>query len=239
MKKLLFLLFPIFSYGQAVITESGLAGNFNTAGVSGFIRTKTAGELYILFVGISNAGGTPATASISGSSETWTELGSAGGALNSTSGKRVQAFRFYATSTLTSNVTNISYTGSQDGTWVMLYVITNVVVTGSNGADAIVQVVTATDNATIQPTITMSGLLNRASVLTGWINDVNPPTGTPESGWSETEDNGFAIPDTGGYIMTRENTADNTPSWSAGSLSNWAGMAIEFRALGRRTVIIN
>jgi hypothetical protein len=123
----------------------------------------------------------------------------------------------------------------------VVYEITNVLTTGTNGADAIVQVVTAPDNATIHPTITMASLGARASVITGWMNDINPPAGTAESGWSETEDDGFATPDRGGYSMVRQNTSDNTPSWAEGGglFSNWAGIAIELRASGRRSSIIN
>ena len=242
MKKLLFILFlfPVIANGQAAITEIVIGGNFSTGGHASFTWTKTAGVLYIVIYGTVRSGATPATVSLSGSGETWTELGSAGGALNTTTQGRVQAFRFLCTSTVTQ-ATSVSYSGTQEGGWFGVYQITNVITTGTNGADAITQVVTATDNATQHPSITMAALGGRASVLTGWINDINPNSGSAESGWTITEDGGFATPTTGGVVMKRENTTDNTPSWAEGGglFSNWAGIAIEFSSSNRRRVIVN
>jgi len=243
MKKLLFILFlsPLISNGQAVITEIISGGNFNTGGIANSGWTKLAGSLYIVFVGISNDAGTPGTVALTGTGETWTELGSAGGALNTTVQVRVQAFRFYDAVGVGANTTTFTVTGTQTGMWFNTYRITNVLTSGSNGADAIVQVVTASDNATIHPSITMAALSARASVLTAWTNDLNPSSGAAESGWTITEDGGYATPTVGGLVMKRENTSDNTPSWAEGGglFSNWAGIAIELKSRSRRNVIIN
>jgi len=238
MKKLLFLLFPIFSYGQATITAIVTSGNFTTGQSVSFTQTKTVGRLYIVVVGISNGGGTPATVALTGTSETWTELGTAGGALNTTVQARVQAFRFNCTSTLINNVTSFTFTGSLDGDWFIVYEITNVLTTGTNGADAIVQVVASNNNSDTNPTITMASLSGRASVIAVFTNDLNPFNGTVESGWTEDEDDGFATPNRGGYAMSRQNTSDNTPSVTVAS-SSWAGFAIELRASFRRIIITN
>jgi len=240
MKKLLFILFlfPMAGFGQSI---GYLQASFETAGIgvmSGF--TMTAGRLYIFIVGTSNAGGTPATISLTGTGQTWTQIGTAGGALNTTSGKRVQAFRFAPGSNNTNQV-DFNISGTQDGMWAIIYEITNVLVTGTNGSDGVVQVVTGSDNATIHPSITMASLQSRATVLTGWINDINPNSGAAESGWSEHFDTGYSTPTTGCYTMYRINTTDNTPSWAEGGglFSNWAGIAIELAPSGRRSSIIN
>jgi hypothetical protein len=120
-----------------------------------------------------------------------------------------------------------------------VFLITGANVTGTNGSNGIIQSPTATSNAVIQPSITMSALQGGSGVLAGWINDFNPPTGTAESGWTEANDAGYATPTTGGYFLIRNNSGDNTPSWTAGSLSNWAGIAIEFKSAFRRIVITN
>jgi hypothetical protein len=235
MRKILFILlfFPVISNGQASITAVVSSTNFTTGQSVSFSLTKTAGRLYVVVVGVSNGGGTPATVSLSGTGETWTEIGSAGGALNTTVQARIQAFRFNCTSTLPSNTTSFSFSGSLDGDWFIVYEVTNVLTTGTNGADAIVQVVTSSNNSDTNPTITMTALSGRASVLAAFMNNINPFGGTAESGWSEDEDDGFSTPDRGGYSMTRYNTTDNTPSVTVSS-SNWAGIAIEFKAAGRR-----
>ncbi len=238
MKKLLFLLFPVFSYGQITVTRVSLSGTFVGGGshVTSQSFTMDAGKLYITFVGCSNAGGTPATASISGTGQTWTELWTSGGAVNASSHKRIQAFIFAPSST-NSNATSISYSGTADGTFVETYVATGCVVTGTNGADAIVQAAGGQSNSA-NPSSTLGALQSRAAVLFAVINDANPFTGTPESGWTEGTDNGYASPTTGGYIMYRTNTTDNTPTVTAAS-SNWAGFVIELRASGRRVSVIN
>jgi hypothetical protein len=228
-KYLIILLFPFSVSGQIVFTNTN--SGFSTTGIGSVLGpTLTAGKFYIMFAGTSNGAGTPATVSLSGTGQTWTEIGTAGGALNSTSGKRVQAFRYYATSTTTSDIT-FSYTGTQDGGWCALYEVAGAVTTGTNGADAIVQTVTNTDNATQHPNISLAALQSRAGVIAGWINDVNPPAGTAEASWTESIDGGYATPDTGGYVMYRSSTSDNTPSWTAGTFSNWAGIGIEVKAL--------
>lgn len=241
MKKILsvLMLIPMLSISQPTITKIVLGSNFNTTGFGGFGWTKQADVLYIIIICTTNAGGTPATISLTGSGETWTELGTSGGV--EFQNKRLQAFRWYCTSNVGLQNTSVNYTGSgvQDGGWFSVHQVANADFGGTNGENAIVQVVTATDAATQHPNITMSALLNRASVLAGFMNDVNPPTGTNESGWSESEDGGYNDPVTGGYVIRRNNTNDNTPSWTAGAFSNWAGIAIEFKAAGRRVKITN
>lgn len=232
MKKILLILlfYPVLTYSQPQITKVAIAGTFSTTGIGGLNFTKNAGLLYIIFAGTSNSAGTPATVSLSGTGQTWTEIGSAGGVVNTTAGKRIQAFRFAPTIDNGDN-TSFTYTGTQDGGWCIVFSVAFCDMSGTNGENAIAQVVTATDDATIQPSITMASLRPKASVLAAWINDVNPPTGTADAPWIENTDDGYATPSTGGYALSKDGVTDNTPSWTAGALSNWAGMAIEFTVL--------
>ena len=236
MKRLLFLLFPVFSYGQIVIQEYSVG--FQTLGI-GSISSKTyeAGHLYIIFAGISNSS-TPATVSLSGGSTTWTEIGGAGGVLNGSSFRRIQAFRYAPASNTTTSIT-ITYTGSQDGGFAVGYDITNVDVGGTNGSNAIVGFQVGS-GCGANPSLTMAALSStgRNAVLSSFINSVNPFGGSPESGWTEYEDNGYAIPDTGGYVMYRIGTTDNTPTVTIGA-GCWAGMAMELKANNRRIIITN
>lgn len=233
MKKLIFLLFPVFSYGQ--ITVSEYAGGYSTSGVASISsKTYEAGHVYFIFAGTTNSA-TPATVSISGGSTSWTLVTS----IISTDGlMRLEVFRYAPASNTTTGLT-ISYTGSQNGGFSLGYDITGAQVTGTNGSDAIVQSVTDGASTSANPTITMAAISNpRNAVICGFINNANPFGGTPESGWTEEEDNGYNTPNTGGYVMYRLITSDNTPTVTAAS-STWAGIAIEIRASGRRIITTN
>ncbi len=233
MRKLLTILFliPVICFGQMTITSSNNA--FNSAGIGTIVSpTLTAGRLYIMIVGVSNDLGVPATVTLSGTGQTWTLIDQ----IVSSSSRRIAAYRYAATSTTTSNI-SFSYTGTQDGAWCAMFEVVGAVMTGTNGSDAIVQAPTSNTGGP-DPTITMSALLNRASVIMAFSNNVNPFTGTAESGWTEVLDNGYGTPDMGAYVMYRNNTSDNTPTVTAAS-TDWAGIAIELRASGRKNTNID
>lgn len=233
MKRLLFILFPVFSYGQITIAEYTVG--FQTLGI-GSISSKTyeAGHLYIIFAGTTNTT-TPATVSISGGSTTWTEISNI---VSDGSTMRIQAFR-YAPASNTTTALTITYTGSQNGGFTIGYDINGADVTGTNGSNGIVQSVTDAIDASANPTITMAAISSsNNAVLVGFINTLNPFGGTAETDWTEDEDNGYADPTTGGYVMHRLLTTDNTPTVTAAS-SNWAGIAIEIKRSGRRIIITN
>ena len=232
MKKLIFLLFPVFSYGQITFTHK--ASGFSTSGIGSIgSTTYEAGKLYILFAGTTNSS-TPATVSLSGGATSWTLITSI---ISNDGLMRIEAFRYAPASNETAVVT-ITYTGSQNGGYIQVCEITGVDVSGTNGSNAIVQSVTDGASAGTDPTITLAALNGRSGVITGFINNLNPFGGAAESGYVEQHENGYATPTTGGYYMTRVNAGDNTPTVTASS-SNWAGIAIELKALGRRATIIN
>jgi hypothetical protein len=225
----IFILITGVCNGQLSIVNIATS-NYSTSGYGVISLPVTQDNLYIIFVGTSNAGGTPATVSITGAG-TWTEIGTSGGQLNNSGNRRMQAFRQVATSTTTIFPT-VSYSGSQDGGVLYIFRIDGVVITGTNGSDAIVQTVGNSGNSA-NPSVTMSALSNRAGVIMTFISETNPPAGSAESGWTEEHDGGYTVPDTGGYLMHRVNTTDNTPTVTASS-SNWGALAIEFKASGRR-----
>ena len=233
MRKLLTILFfiPVVCFSQMTITPSNIG--FSSTGVGTIVApTLTSGRLYILIVGVSNGAGTPATVSLTGTGQTWTLIDQ----IVSTSDRRIAAYRYAPTSTTTSDI-NFSYTGTQDGAWCTLFEIVGSVTSGTNGSDAIVQAPTSNTGGP-DPTIAMSALLNRASVIIAFTNNVNPFNGTVESGWTEAIDNGYGTPDTGAYAMYRNNTSDNTPTVTASS-TDWAGIAIEIKAAGRKNTNID
>jgi len=235
MKKILFLLFPIISYGQMTIT--GVSNGYQTLGIaSAGTGAYAVGDFFIAFCGTTNSGGTPATVSLAGTSQTWTQIGSA---LNISGDYRIQAFRWAATTSAGSGTINVTYTGTQDGGWMIVLKVTGADVTGTNGSNGIVQFANDAQNTDANPDITMSVISNsRNSVVCGFINNQNPFGGGPESSWTEYGEGGYNTPTTGGYTMYRTGTTDNTPTVTA-SASNWAGIAIELKASGRRIIITN
>ncbi len=228
----IFLLACNVSYGQIVITA--FSGQTTTSDGSAFGYTGTTftqGHLYLFVAGTT---GTPNAGSITSSTLTWTSVVSVGDAT-----RRLQVFRCMPSSTVTGEDVSIgSFGGASTGFTKYIYDITGVVTTGTNGSDAIVQAVTNTGAASADPSITMAAISNgRNAVATFWFNSLNPFGGTPESGWTEGRDLGYATPDAGDYYMYRYNTTDNTPTVTAAS-SDWAGIAIELQSAARRRINI-
>ncbi len=234
MKKLLFLLFPIFSYGQITIDKAILPLETHSTDILSTSTNPavfTAGHLYIVF---SAATGATNAASCTGTTLTWTSIIATG---NST--RRMAIFYCMpASTTSSSEVITVGYglagtTGYAFGVWDVTGVPTT-----SSGADAIVQS-TSGGTTGADPSLTLSALQNgRSAVISFFFNDANPFGGSAESGWTEDFDNGYTIPTAGTYVMSRKTTTDNTPSVTASS-STWIGVAFELRASGRRVTIIN
>ncbi len=233
MKKLIFLLFPVFSYGQITINKTFVTVSSittNAISVQSNPLTYTVGKLYIMF---SAATGATNTGSSTSTTLTWTQIVATG---NST--RRINVFYCMPSSTATSEQAGVSWgvagtTGYDFGIWEVSGVPTT-----SSGADAIVQSVSGGTTGT-NPTLTLSGLLNsHSAVISYFFNDANPFGGTAESGWTEDVDDGYSSPTAGGYAMSRINTTDNTPTVTASS-STWIGVAFELRASGRRVSVIN
>lgn len=230
MKKFLGILLFISSVCNGQISFSHTQSGFSTTGI-GSISSATyeAGKLYILFAGTTNPT-SPATVSLSGGATVWTEIANV---VSDGDNMRIQAFRYAPASNETTAVT-VTYTGSQNGGYIQLVTITGADVTGTNGSNAIVQAVTDAIDANANPTITLAAFTSsRNAAIAGFINNTNPFGGAAESGWVEQHENGYDTPATGGYYMTRVDAADTTPTVTAAS-SNWAGIAIEIKASGRR-----
>ena len=238
MKKLIFLLFPVFSYGQVTLAPTAQFGYTYSTTAFGVVnsQTYTAGKLYICIIMRVDATAV-ADFALTGTSSTWTEIANVTAITTATDLARLKVYRYAPASDVTEGL-SISNAGSQDGAVGVIYEITGTINTGSNGADAIVQIVTDAQDANANPTITMAALNPKNTVVAFFGNDVNPFGATEESGWAKLSENGFTVPTTGGVFISRHRTSDNTPSVTA-SASNWVGVAIELNSSGRRAVIIN
>lgn len=237
MRKLLVILslcFCIKSNSQISINTAFTGYTTSTTDVSAFghaNKTYTAGRLY-LFIGSTT--GTANAGTISGTtSSTWTSIVDIG---NST--RRIQIFRFMPSTTIVNETVNLgTFGGSSTGYTTVILEISGVDQSGTNGSGAIYQTVTGGTTGT-DPSITMAATSTNNGIITFFYNDANPFGGTPESGWTEVNDDGYSTPSAGGYTMTRINTTDNTPTVTAAS-STWIGAAIEIKSGLRRIIITN
>jgi hypothetical protein len=227
MRKILTILFLLPFFASAQITVTSVNSAFNSAGVGTVVgQAFVTGRLYIMYVGVSNNAGTPATVALTGTGQTWTLIDEL---VTDQGNHRIATYRFACVSSTTQNIT-FGYTGTQDGSWFSLLEVTGTDNGGTNGSNAIVQVVKDALDATADPTVTMAAISStRNAVLFGFCSNANPPGGTPESGGVEDADNGYNTPTTGGYTYHRLSTTDNTPIVTAAS-SNWAAIGIELKS---------
>lgn len=237
MRKLLVILLisPLFSYGQIVINTNPSDYTYSTNAIGAVPSyTYTAGKFYLMIHLRVRAASTPTDFTVTGTSSTWTQIANVTGVTTANDFFRIKVHHYAPGSNVTEAL-SISGGGLDEGSIIVLYEITGVLVTGTNGSDAIVQIVTDAQDASANPTITMAALSanGRNTVVAFFGNDVNPFGSTPESGWTELSEGGFSTPTTGGVFIQRNTTTDNTPSVTA-SASNWVGVAIELASSGRR-----
>jgi hypothetical protein len=234
MRKLIFLFLLAFSnYVSAQISigwVSPLSATTSNASSFGYSSaTLLPGKLYF-FIGITTGTTNPGT--LSSTTQTWSSIVSIGDAT-----RRLQIFRCMPTTTVTGEAINLSsFGGGSTGYIVGLMEVSGVVTTGTNGADAIIQTVTAGPTTSANPSITMAAISsNRNSVIAIFGNNTNVFGGAQEAGWNEDSDIGYNTPISGGYMMSRHLTTDNTPSITVSS-TTWLGAAIELNEASIRKV---
>jgi hypothetical protein len=233
MKKLLFILLlsPVFCFGQIVITNDFLTTSQTTNATSFGLGPATfdAGKLYIL---VAQTTGTTNDGTVSSTTLTWTSIGSAGNSTN-----RIQLFRCLPGSTASGETVTVgTFGGGSTGYSIGIYEITGVVTTGTNGADAIVQVVSTGPTTSNNPSLEMGAISNpQNAIMTFWSNNTNPFGGTPASGWTEIVDGGYETPTTGYYEMRRIGTTDAIPTVTAAS-STWIGIVFELQSSASRRI---
>jgi len=243
MKRLFYLILFFtsskYDYAQVVINETAQGTYTYSTSALGVVssQTYTAGRFYLLIHMRVRAASTPTDFTVTGTSSTWTEIANVTGVPTANDFFRLKVFRYAPASNVTESL-SMSGGGLDEGSVVVLLEITGVPVTGTNGSNAIVQIVTGSADASANPSITMAALSGAGNtVLAFFGNDVNPFGAAPETDWSELSESGFNTPTTGGVFIKRDKTTDNTPSVTA-SASNWIGVAIELRG-GRRIINVN
>lgn len=222
MKKLLFILlfFALKAQGQTINFSNSDATATPGAVVTINSSTYVASRTYIFLVGTFAASTPTDNPTISSGGLTLTKRGTQAGGFN-------DRWIIYTADVPSDVTTAITFTFAESqNTKVSIIYYTDLNVSRSYA-------VAGATGSTADPSISLTA--RTASVISAFSNNANPFTGTPESGWTEDVDAGFATP-TGRYSMHRDNTTDYTPTVTS-SASNWTGIAIQI--YGRRRIIID
>jgi hypothetical protein len=213
------------------ITFSELLTNNSTANAAEYTTssfTISADKLVLAFVVTSDTVA-PDDHVLSSLHGTWVNIGTTNYNTVATPLKRVTLWRTMSATGGSSTLTN-KFANAATGCSFNVVEFGNVDTSGSQGAGAVVQVGMNAANTTANPTITLAALTGTTNaVFAGFSSPLNPFGGTPESGWTEQFDSGYASPSTSTYGTYRIETTDNTVAVTAGS-TDWGGIAVEIKA---------
>jgi hypothetical protein len=217
-----------------VITHKGSAlatsGVLNPYGWT--LPTPSANGITLLAIANSHSSGA-VTPTVTGAGMTWTQIATIEFNIVGTPTQRLTLFRAL-NSTWTGGSITINF-GAQNPDSLAIWSTdaSGVILTGTNGSDAIVQVNTNADNATFHPVVTLSSAItnNNYAVVAWFANNVNPMAITPDAGWTEIFDSGIATPDMGIATIYDLQTLDNSPSAVEDGpiFTNWGGIAVELK----------
>jgi hypothetical protein len=223
------LLLPIVASSQIVFADklAFTSQTTNATAMSAGPTTFDAGKLYLLVL---QTTGTANDGAISSTTLTWSSVATVGDATN-----RIQIFRCVPGSNVSGETVTVgTFGGGSTGYSFGIYEITGALITGINGGDAFPQSSSTSATTGSNPTINLSSIASeRNTVIAFFSNNANTFGGTPEAGWSEIQDLGYATPTTGYYETRRSSTTDNTVVVTASS-STWIGIALEIQSSGRR-----
>jgi len=145
---------------------------------------------------------------------------------------RLYIFR-YMSNAPTAGVGTFNWSAGGLGCAIRVVQFSNTDTSGSGGSGAIVQSLTATNEAAADPAVTLSALdasgRNAVIVLVG--DDVNNAADiAPETDWTEIAEVAFNTPATGTAFVYRLATTDNTVTTTATS-RDWGIAAVEIKAV--------
>lgn len=174
------------------------------------------------------SGLSPNTPTCSGCGLTWTNVVSRQ-ATSGDASHRITAFR--AMGSPSSGTLTFDFAGQtqNEAVWSVVE-FSNVVVTGSNGADAVVQVNT-NDVSGSSLTVTLSAFSNSKNVAYG-VSSLNALSATITKGGNFTELNTFSTYDS---IESEWAVNQTSVNWTASGSSTFMGIAIEIKTLNSFT----
>ena len=212
------------------ITFSVLGAYTNTANQLSYTNTTAvinANSLALVFI-VSSLASSAGPTNVVGNNCTWVQVtnkafGGGAGQFN------LSVYRTMTNATTATSTIKVDFAASRTGCIIYGLQATNVNIGGANGATAVSQVLSVT-NSTANPTLTLSALASpRSAVVMALGNaDSNGAAGTPESGYTEEMDNGYATPSTGLYIMRAAGLMDVDPLVTQGAQA-YGAIALELK----------
>lgn len=230
---ILFLMLSTIGISQIVIRSLHTVLNSTTDALSFTSPSYQPRRNTVLLGFVINSKGTANNATsrlkpsgASGNGLTWTEIANTPYATN----YQITVFRAATGSTSTAGGFTVNFPGSggqaRQNCIIQVLELNGVDVSGTNGANAIAQIITATGSNS-NPTINLAAISDCGSGVIGVFgNDIDPFNATPETGFTEIFDVGNSNIDIGGYLSYATNTTDNTVRVTRGN-SNWGGIAIQ------------
>lgn len=173
--------------GGSSATAANLTHGNDTGSLSSSVTASVspvANKLLLLTVDIRNGASTNPTApTVTGNGLTWVPIGACNYDSTSSSRRTVRLYRAMGASPTTGAIT-ITYGETEtDASWV-LDQVDGVLTTGSNGADAIVQVVSGTPTTSSPMSITLAALANVANASYGAFGTDGSSGHTAGSGYT-------------------------------------------------------
>lgn len=216
---------PNFTGSNNLSTYSTDAGGPNANG--SFLPNANS-----LVLGFAVVGDTAATGTLTWNDTVPYSFDKIGDYAFSTSAHRLYLFRALRSSwgatarTATLDVTADAGTGCV----IRFAQLSGVDTSGTNGSGAIAQTVSAVNQTSANPALTLAALDAAATsaVMAFFGGVTNPWGGAPETNWTELRDTGFATPSVGLGVYYRLATTDNTVVVTR-TASAWAGVAFEIK----------
>ncbi len=190
--------------------------------------TFTAGRLYLIAAGTSVASAPISTvSSITGATAAFTFVNQKKyGASAPNEVRNVEIWRYAPASTVTETLT-VALSGGSTDTNAVLLEVTGCKVSGTNGADGIVQSLGAGNALATTGLVTLSAFADSNNRPVGWFQHRTNEVGSAGANFIALQTNSWASPSNGGILEWSSTTADATVDATWTTSSNWGGVAVE------------
>lgn len=200
-------------------TTGGTATDGSSFDTASF--TKDANTVTLVAVGLDNGGGAAPTTTIAGLGFTWTEVRNK---LTPGGTRRITLFRAMAETAATGAIT-ITHSGTAQSTNWSVTQFSNVDLTGTNGANAIVQSADASSDAATTLTVTLAAFGSTDNATYGAIQKNGTEVITPGADFTELGENNAE-----GTIQAQwRDVNDTSVDWSWASNHAIAGVGVELK----------
>lgn len=193
---------------------------FTTASIS-----PTGNSLILLAFSVRNGSSTdPTIASVAGNGLTWVLVDSSAWDPDSTSRRKLFVYRAMGASPSTGAITITTDQTETDVSW-SVDEFSNVVTTGANGADAVVQSVDNNDDGVTELTVTLSAFADSDNATYGAFSQYNSQSTSEEAGYTQLSD----VNTDGGNSTSTQflNSADTSVYASWADSTKCGGIGIE------------